>query len=104
MAWLPVPRLRGRNGAQALGTELAQLDAELVNGERMAVAMLVGVLDIAGVQHLADDISLANRPRRCRVGSRRQTVVPVSDEAFGADQLLFVQPFGVRWVAMVETG
>ena len=51
---VPVPRFATANGAKSGGTVLAQPDSELVNGERMSIAMLVGVLDIASVQQLTD--------------------------------------------------
>src|SRR5215218_7104989 len=51
-----VPRLAWTNGLEAFRAELAQLDADLLDGQWVPVAVLVGMLDIAGVQQLTDHV------------------------------------------------
>src|SRR3954466_2318711 len=54
--FVTVPRLFRSTGAEPYRAELSQLHAELVNRQRMPVTELVSIVDVAGMEHLADYI------------------------------------------------
>ena len=89
--------------ATAVGHSSRSLLRQARDGQRMPVAVLVGMLEVGVVQHLADDILgpvAITGVEQCVPG--RQAVEPELLQAVAADQLLPVQPLGVRRVAVVE--
>ena len=99
---MPFHGLCGRLVRKSGRTELAQPYAELVDRQRVSIAMLVRVVDIASMEYLTDNVVRPVVFASAEQKAGGQAVVPVADETLGPDQLLLVQPFGVRRVAVVE--